>query len=92
MGVAGEPSGDPATANMKKLDKDHLKIYGEFFEHAMHLLNDHRQPPELIAGTMMAIAQRIYKTQLSDEDYEEMMDVVRDAPVTPYNIKKKRLH
>ena len=58
----------------------------------MHLLNDHQQPPELIAGTMMAIAQRIYKTQLSDEDYEEMMDVVRDAPVTPYNIKKKRLH
>ena len=77
---------------MKKLDKNHLKIYGEFFEHAMRLLNDHQQPPELIAGTMMAIAQRIYKTQLSEEDYEEMMDVVRDAPVTPYDIKKRRLH
>jgi len=41
---------------------------------------------------MMAIAQRIYKTQLSDDEYEEMMDVVRDAPVKPYNIKKERLH
>ena len=71
---------------------DHKKIYKELFEHAMHLLNDHQKSPELIAGTMMAIAQRIYKTQLSDDEYEEMMDVVRDAPVKPYNIKKERLH
>ena len=72
--------------------KDHIKIYDEFFEHAMHLLNDHQKSPELIAGTMMAIAQRIYKTQLNDEEYEEMMEVIKDAPVRPYNIKKVRLH
>jgi|TARA_R110000744_G_scaffold190020_2_gene309062 tRNA C32,U32 (ribose-2'-O)-methylase TrmJ len=67
------------------------KIYEELFEHAMHLLNDHQQPAELIAGTMMAIAQRIYKTQLSEEEYEEMMEVIKNAPVKPYNIKKVRL-
>ena len=71
---------------------DHKKIYDELLEHAMHLLNEHKKSPELVAGTMMAIAQRIYKTQLSDDEYEEMMDVVRDAPVTPYNMKKERLH
>ena len=71
---------------------DTTKIYDEFFEHAMHLLNDHQKSAELVAGTMMAIAQRIYKTQLTQEEYEEMMDVVRDAPVKPYNIKKERLH
>ena len=71
---------------------DHTKIYKEFYEHAMHLLNEHQKSPELVAGTMMAIAQRIYKTQLSDDEYEEMMDVVRDAPVKPYDIKKERLH
>jgi len=71
---------------------DHTKIYDELFEHAMHLLNDHHKAPELIAGTMMAIAQRIYKTQLNDEEYEEMMEVIKDAPVKPYNIKKERLH
>ena len=71
---------------------DHTKIYKEFYEHAMHLLNEHQKSPELIAGTMMAIAQRIYKTQLSDDEYEEMMDVMRDAPVKPYNMKKERLH
>ena len=71
---------------------DHQKIYKEFLEHAMHLMNDHQKSAELVAGTMMAIAQRIYKTQLTEEEYEEMMDVMRDAPVKPYNIKKERLH
>ena len=71
---------------------DTTKIYEEFFEHAMHLLNDHNKSPELVAGTMMAIAQRIYKTQLDDDEYEEMMKVIKDAPVRPYNIKKVRLN
>jgi len=71
---------------------NHKKIYDEFFEHAMHLLNDHQQPAELIAGTMIAIAQRLYKTQLNDEEYQEMMEIIKDAPVQPYNIKKVRLN
>ena len=71
---------------------DHKKIYDEFFEHAMHLLNDHQKAPELIAGTMMAIAQRIYRTQLNDEEYQEIMDVIKNAPVKPYDLKKVRLN
>ena len=71
---------------------DHTKIYDELFEHAMHLLNDHQKAPELVAGTMMAIAQRIYRTQLNDEEYREIMEVIKNAPVKPYNIKKERLH
>ena len=78
--------------NRKITDEDTRKGYEEFFEHAMHLLNDHQKSPELVAGTMMAIAQRIYKTQLNDEEYEEMMEVIKDAPVKPYNIKKERLN
>ena len=45
---------------------DIKKIYDEFYEHAMHLLND--------------------------QEYQEMMDVIKDAPVKPYNLKKERLH
>ena len=71
---------------------DHKKIYDEFLEHAMHLMNDHQKPAELIAGTMMAIAQRIYKTQLTEQEYEEMMEVIKNAPVKPYDLKKVRLH
>ena len=71
---------------------DYTKIYDEFLEHAMHLLNDHQKSPELVAGTMIAIAQRIYRTQMNDEEYKEMMDVIKDAPVKPYDMKKERLH
>ena len=71
---------------------DEKKVYDEFFEHAMHLLNDHQFPMELVAGTMIAIAQRLYKTQLNEEEYQEMMDVVREAPVKPFNVTKTRVH
>ena len=73
-------------------DEDTLKVYEEFFDHAMHLLNDHQKPVELVAGTMMAIAQRLYKTKLDEDEYEEMMNIVKDAPVKPYNVKKVRLN
>jgi hypothetical protein len=66
-------------------EEETRKVYDEFFEHAMHLLNDHQKPVELVAGTMIAIAQRMYKTQLSEE-------VIKDAPVKPYDVKKVRLN
>jgi hypothetical protein len=47
---------------------------------------------ELVAGTMIAIAQRLYKTQLNDNEYREMMEVIKDAPVKPYDVKKVRIH
>ena len=60
-------------------------------EHAFHLLNDYQLPVELVAGTMMAIAQRLYKTQLNADQYEAMMDVVKQAEVRPYDMSKVRL-
>jgi len=72
--------------------KDPNKVYEDLLEHAMHLLNDHQKPLELVAGSMMAIAQRLYKTALNDHEYERIMDVVRDAPVQPYKLEKERLH
>ena len=81
------------TQNLEKSKmKDTTKVYDDLLDHVMHLLNDHSQPVELVAGTMMAIAQRLYKTALNDQEYERMMDVVRDAPVKPYKIEKERLH
>jgi len=68
------------------------KVYEDLLDHAMHLLNDHQKPVELVAGTMMAIAQRLYKTALNDEEYEHMMNVIKDAPVRPYKAEKVRLH
>ena len=73
-------------------EEDTRKVYDEFFDHAMHLLNDHQKPLELVAGTMIAIAQRMYKTQLNEEEYEAMMEMIKDAPVNPYEVRKERIH
>ena len=71
---------------------DDYKVYDDLFEHVMHMLNEHQLPVELVAGTLMAIAQRLYKTHLSEHSYHRLMDVIRDAPVEPYDVKKERLH
>lgn len=69
------------------------KVYQMFFEDAMHLLNEHSIPVELVAGTMIAIAQRLYKTHLSDKEYEALMDeILNHGEVKPYGIEKVRLH
>jgi Asp-tRNA(Asn)/Glu-tRNA(Gln) amidotransferase B subunit len=76
-----------------KKDEDAEKVYNMFFEDAMHLLNEHQIPVELVAGTMVAIAQRLYKTHLSDEDYKDLMKEIMDHPdVEPYGMDKVRLH
>ena len=72
--------------------KETTKVYDDLLDHVMHLLNDHQKPVELVAGTMMAIAQRLYRTALNEQEYERMMDVIRDAPVRPYKLEKERLH
>ena len=81
------------TQNLEKSKmKETGKVYEDLLDHVMHLLNDHQRPVELVAGTMMAIAQRLYKTALNEQEYERMMDVIRDAPVRPYKMEKERLH
>ena len=77
--------------NNKMAEKIH-QVYDDLLDHVMHLLNDHQKPVELVAGTMMAIAQRLYRTALNEKEYERMMDVIRDAPVRPYKMEKERLH
>jgi hypothetical protein len=71
---------------------DSKKCYDDIFDQAMHLLNDHQLPVELVAGTMMAIAQRLYKTHLNEHEFNLMMDAIRDTEIEPYNVEKIRLH
>ena len=74
-------------------DDEAEKVYQMFFEDAMHLLNEHSVPVELVAGTMIAIAQRLYKTHLSDKEYEALMDeILNHGEVKPYGTEKVRLH
>ena len=75
----------------KTEEKDEERIvYDGIFESAITLIQDH--PPQLVPGTLMAIAQRLYRTHLSDSEYHQMMTVATTMEVEPYDVKKERLH
>ena len=66
------------------------KIYHDLWEHTEHLLEEHDLPVEAVAGSLMAIAMRLYKTSLSEENFNKIKEVILDIEVEPY--RKPRLH
>ena len=71
--------------------KDPLeKIYHDLYEHTQHLLEEHDLPVEAVAGSLMAIAMRLYKSSLSEENFNKIKDVIMDTDVEPY--MKSKLH
>ena len=75
------------TKNLKNPDE----VYQDLLKHVLELLEDD-YPFEMVAASMMAIAQRLYRTNLSDEDYKRLMKVAYETNVEPYDIKKGTLH
>ena len=67
------------------------KVYQEILEHVIRLLSEHHSI-EMIAGCLMVIAQRLYRTHLSKEDYHKIMKVAAEIEIKPYDIKKGTLH
>ena len=79
--------------NMKyKIEEqdDARVVYDDLFERAIALIQDHS--PELVAGSLMAIAQRLYKTHLSESEYHQIMTLATTTEVEPYEVTKERLH
>ena len=71
--------------------KDPLeKIYRELFGHTMDLIEEHDVPVEAVAGSLMAIAMRLYKTSLSEENFNKMKEVIMETDIEPY--KRRKLH
>ena len=71
--------------------KDPLeKIYLDLWDHTSHLLEEHDLPVEAVAGSLMAIAMRLYRTSLSEENFNKMKEVVMETDVEPY--RKRKLH
>ena len=66
------------------------KIYQEVFEDAVEYMKDHEV--QAVAATYMAIAMRLYKTHLEDEDYKKMIETVMETEVKPYLHPKRKLH
>ena len=70
---------------------DEDKVYRDLLDHVLDLL-DHKFPVMLVAASLMAIAQRRYRTNLSKEDYQRIMKVAYEANVEPYDVSKGTLH
>ena len=67
------------------------KIYQALLEHVLKLLGE-KYPYEMVAAALMAIAQRLYKTHLSEKDYQRIMKIAYETNVEPYDLKKGTLH
>ena len=71
--------------------KSQDKIYEEILEHVLRLLSQHHSI-EMIAGCLMAIAQRLYRTHLSKKDYDKIMRLAAEVEIKPYDVRKGTLH
>ena len=66
------------------------KLYQEVFEDAVDYMEDHEV--QAVAATYMAIAMKLYKTNLSQEGLLNMVRTVMETEVEPYEKPKRMLN
>ena len=76
----------------KNKDKELQAIYNKIFAQAVKHMKKYE--PQMVAGTLMAIAIRLYKTSLSNDGFSEMLQTVLDSEdeIRPYGDDKETLH
>ena len=74
----------------KNKDKELEELYQEIFTDSIEYMKKHE--PQMVAGALMAIAIRLYRTNLTDDGFKQMLDTVVECEAEPYNILKKVLH
>ena len=69
----------------KKVDKKLNDCYQELFEKVVAL--QMKYPNQMVAGTMMAQALRIYKSTLKDDDFKSMIETIveSESKIQPYD-------
>ena len=73
------------------IKKDPLeKLYQIIFEDALDYMKDHEV--QAVAATYMAIAMRLYKTNLTEEGFIQMVRTVMESEVEPYEKPKRTLN
>ncbi len=72
----------------KNKDKELQDIYDKIFEETLRHMK--RYEAQMVAGTLMAIAIRLYKTTLDDEGFHSMLKTILDSEkdIKPYNDKE----
>ena len=68
---------------MAPKDKDLQAIYNRVFADAMKYTDQF--PIQMVAATYIAIAMRLYKSTLSPEEYESMVEAIMETEVKPYD-------
>tara|TARA_R110000823_G_scaffold180049_1_gene312396 strand:- start:370 stop:603 length:234 start_codon:yes stop_codon:yes gene_type:complete len=77
---------------MKKNEEGLKDIYNEIFEQVVEHIK--KYDTQLVAGTLMAIAIRLYKTNLTDDGFKEMLQTVLDSEdiIKPYFDDEETIH
>ena len=76
----------------KDKDKELQDVYDKIFKESIDHMKKYE--PQMVAGTLMAIAIRLYKTTLSDDGFHSMLQTVLDAEddVKSYLDDKETIH
>ena len=61
----------------KNKDKELQDIYNKVFEQSVKHMKKYET--QMVAGTLMAIAIRLYRTSLSDDGFHEMLQTVLES-------------
>ena len=75
------------TGSLTTLDEDQLEqMFQELFKMSVELSERYKNP-QMVASTFMAIGIRMYKTVLSDSEYDRMLEFMLDSKdkVKPYD-------
>ena len=61
----------------KSKEKELQEIYNKIFDQSVKHMKTYE--PQMVAGTLMAIAIRLYRTTLSDDGFHQMLQTVLDS-------------
>ena len=62
---------------MKDKSKELQDIYNKIFDQSVKHMKKYE--PQMVAGTLMAIAIRLYKSSLSDDGFSQMLQTILDS-------------
>jgi len=75
---------------MAPKNKDLQEIYNRIFGDAMKYTDQFNI--QMVAATYIAIAMRLYKTSLTPQEYEMMIEAIMETEVRPYFKDKETVH
>ena len=73
-------------------EKELQDIYNKIFKESVEHMKTYEA--QMVAGTLMAIAIRLYKTSLDDDGFHSMLQTVLDSEqeIKPYGDEEDTIH